>query len=135
MDKYNIPMEKLYQHNHWSGKNCPTYLRNGSKGIDWGDFKSMVKAHGPGSSKPPQPPTGDIDVDGYWGNDTTFALQKAMGTPEDGFISQQPSQHKSKNPGLKNGWEWTSDPAERWLDRHPRGAGATQGRGLLLRQD
>lgn len=50
-------------------------------------------------------------MDGYWGNDTTYMLQKAMGTPEDGFISQQPKEHDAKNPGLTNGWEWTSDPA------------------------
>lgn len=31
----------------------------------------------------------DIDVDGYWGEETTEALQKALGTVEDGIISGQ----------------------------------------------
>nr|WP_281252484.1 N-acetylmuramoyl-L-alanine amidase [Oceanobacillus timonensis] len=35
-------------------------------------------------------PSGDIDVDGKWGNSTTRALQEALNTPVDGFISKQP---------------------------------------------
>ena len=103
-----IPIGNVVQHNKWSGKNCPTYLRNGSKGITWNDFLDLVREAGPGSTQPPQPPTGDIAVDGYWGKDTSFMLQKAFGTPEDGIISQQPVQHKSKNPGMTTGWDWTS---------------------------
>lgn len=29
MAEYNIPVERVVQHNHWSGKNCPTNLRQG----------------------------------------------------------------------------------------------------------
>src|SRR6185312_11614150 len=38
-----IPIQNVVQHNLWSGKNCPTYLRNGSKGINWADFIRLVK--------------------------------------------------------------------------------------------
>ena len=108
MDKYNIPMENVVPAQPLVRQELPHVLAQRLQGHRLGGLQGIVKAHGAGSSKPPQPPMGDIDVDGYWGNDTTFALQKAIGTPEDGFISQQPSQHKSKNPGLTNGWEWTT---------------------------
>lgn len=43
MDKYNIPIENVVQHHKWSGKNCPLYLRSGSRGITWGGFKNLLK--------------------------------------------------------------------------------------------
>lgn len=42
MRLHNIPIDRVVQHNHWSGKNCPEILRNGKKGIDWTKFKQMV---------------------------------------------------------------------------------------------
>lgn len=51
MVEEGISVKDVVQHNHWSGKNCPTYLRNGSKGITWADFISAVK----GGSKPSKP--------------------------------------------------------------------------------
>ena len=42
MQEENIPLENVVQHNHWSGKNCPRYLRSGEKGISWNDFISSV---------------------------------------------------------------------------------------------
>ncbi|MFD1453213.1 hypothetical protein [Oceanobacillus sojae] len=38
-----------------------------------------------------------LDVDGKWGNSTTLALQKALGTPQDGFISKQPRNSVSQS--------------------------------------
>src|SRR5690625_2203716 len=103
MEDENIPIENVVQHNHWSGKNCPTYLRNGSKGITWSDFISLVKDEKPSkkSGKIPKPktkiasttvpkkPSAKLTVDGKWGPDTTRALQRALGTPVDGIISNQ----------------------------------------------
>jgi N-acetylmuramoyl-L-alanine amidase CwlA len=43
MAKFNISILKVVQHNKWSGKNCPRYLRSGEKGIDWIDFIDMLK--------------------------------------------------------------------------------------------
>jgi N-acetyl-anhydromuramyl-L-alanine amidase AmpD len=41
--KYNIPVENIVQHNHWSGKNCPQMIRAG-KPYSWDTFISKVKA-------------------------------------------------------------------------------------------
>ncbi|MBM7654754.1 peptidoglycan recognition protein family protein [Neobacillus cucumis] len=46
MNTYNIPISKVVQHNHWSGKNCPRNLRSGAKGVSWNDFLNMVKGSG-----------------------------------------------------------------------------------------
>ena len=59
----------------------------------------------------PVPPSAKtIAVDGYWGKDTTRRLQEIFGTPVDGIVSDQPKIHKSKNPGLVGGWEWSDKP-------------------------
>lgn len=42
MKQENISPNKVYQHNHWSGKNCPRSLRDGNKGINWNDFKQAI---------------------------------------------------------------------------------------------
>jgi len=51
MDKHNIPIENVVQHNYWSGKNCPRILRSGNKGITWSVFKEKVKGNKPTSKK------------------------------------------------------------------------------------
>lgn len=43
MKEENLSVDRVVQHNHWSGKNCPTFLRNGSKGINWNGFIQKVK--------------------------------------------------------------------------------------------
>lgn len=40
--KYGIPAANIIQHNTASGKDCPRYLRSGSKGVNWAEFKRMV---------------------------------------------------------------------------------------------
>lgn len=52
MKDENIPLSNVVQHNHWSGKNCPTNLRNGSRGVSWADFKNMVKGKKVTAGKP-----------------------------------------------------------------------------------
>ena len=42
MKDYNIEESNVVQHNKWSGKNCPTNLRNGSKGVTWVYLKSQL---------------------------------------------------------------------------------------------
>ena len=42
MAERNIPLARVVQHYKWSGKNCPTFLRSGSQGIDWNGFLSLV---------------------------------------------------------------------------------------------
>src|SRR5690625_1928474 len=40
MNKYNIPASNVIQHNTARGKNCPSYLRSGDRGVSWNDFKA-----------------------------------------------------------------------------------------------
>ncbi len=57
MEKHNIPINNVVQHNRWSGKDCPHNLRDGSKGIHWGDFIGLVKGS-TGIHIPPKPEVG-----------------------------------------------------------------------------
>lgn len=52
---------------------------------------------------------GDLDVDGFWGGNTTRRLQRALGTPVDGVVSSQARVWKADNPGLTTGWQWVAD--------------------------
>nr|WP_300209711.1 N-acetylmuramoyl-L-alanine amidase [uncultured Anaerostipes sp.] len=52
-----------------------------------------------------------VTVDGYWGPNTTKALQKIFGTTADGRVSNQFKCYKSQNPGLEDGWDWKDDPS------------------------
>lgn len=96
MDKHNIPISNVKQHNHWSGKNCPAQIRANKDGISWADFLNMVRgktvtAQAPkqqvkSTTKTSSSKSSNIAVDGYWGRDTTKALQRHFNTPADGEI-------------------------------------------------
>jgi len=43
MKQEGIPLNRVVQHNYWSGKNCPTQLRAGKNGITWAKYKQMVQ--------------------------------------------------------------------------------------------
>lgn len=43
MNKHNIPITNVVQHNHWSGKNCPANMRSG-KPITWNTFINKIKS-------------------------------------------------------------------------------------------
>lgn len=63
MKKYGIPSKNVVQHNTASGKDCPHFMRAGSKGITWSQFKkrltgsSSVTTSKPSTSKPSKKPT------------------------------------------------------------------------------
>jgi len=42
MNKHNISIENVVQHNKWSGKNCPANIRSG-KPITWNTFIDRIK--------------------------------------------------------------------------------------------
>ena len=54
MKELNISASNVVQHNYWSGKNCPTLLRQGTHGMTWEQFIAGVKGNSTGSSKPPK---------------------------------------------------------------------------------
>lgn len=47
---YKLDVSKVFQHNKWSGKDCPQYLRSGKHGYNWNWFLGRVKAHYNGTS-------------------------------------------------------------------------------------
>ena len=54
--------------------------------------------------------SGGLVVDGWWGPQTTRALQRALGTTVDGVISSQSAASHRYVPRAGDGWEWVSDP-------------------------
>jgi N-acetylmuramoyl-L-alanine amidase len=52
MKKHNIPLSKVVQHNHWTGKHCPRKLRDSGR---WSWFKQQIEKQLSGSDKPAQP--------------------------------------------------------------------------------
>ena len=67
-----------------------------------------------------------LEVDGYWGSETTRMYQRLAALEVvDGIVSSQPASQASANPGLTSGWQWVSDDAasgsetikdlQRWL--------------------
>ncbi len=43
--KYSLPLDRVVQHNKWSGKDCPKEIRAGNWGIDWSGFIELVKKY------------------------------------------------------------------------------------------
>lgn len=73
MKMYGIQVSHVVQHNHWSGKNCPTFLRRGDHGVTWNQFLAMLTteeaSNVPPTTKPPTPtnppppiPSGGFDM-------------------------------------------------------------------------
>ena len=48
----NIPIERMVQHNYWTGKNCPEQIRACKNGICWSNFVEKVKGYLNGSNEP-----------------------------------------------------------------------------------
>lgn len=46
MKEEKIPLANVVQHNRWSGKNCPTQMRAGQKGVTWSSFLKDVEEAG-----------------------------------------------------------------------------------------
>lgn len=61
MSTHNIPISKVVQHNHWSGKPCPKQLRNSYKGISWNAFIGTVKGGRVIKPSKPSKPSNNID--------------------------------------------------------------------------
>lgn len=57
-----------------------------------------------------------IDVDGYWGVQTTRRAQKVFGTYEDGIVSRQLPRYKARCGACVSGWHWTGSTADKGSD-------------------
>jgi len=104
MRELGVPLSRVVQHNHWSGKNCPQQIRSGMDGVTWTLFRQMIKAAYDGSLPPVKPPA-TLAVDGVWGCATTLRLQQVLGCAiQDGIVSGQ--YLANKLPPFTTGWEW-----------------------------
>ncbi|MDD7384733.1 MAG: GH25 family lysozyme [Actinomycetaceae bacterium] len=59
-----------------------------------------------------RPGGGKLTVDGWFGKDSIRALQRVMGTPQDGVISSQPTVNKKYVPHATSGWGWVARGAK-----------------------
>lgn len=90
MKKYNIPAANVKRHYDASRKQCPAYYVNANR---WKTLHVQITgASVPAAtttSKPTSTSISKIAVDGTWGPSTTKALQKQLGTVQDGIVSGQ----------------------------------------------
>lgn len=109
-DCYDIAKNDGYGSGAWIDphKHCPApYIDNDKWYILW---LTIVGTHNAAESGMEYDDSNDepielaLEVDGYWGFDTTLALQKLFGTIEDGIVSHQ--WYENKQDGLTSGWEW-----------------------------
>ena len=75
-----------------------------------------IKAKGAASAQAPSKPTaapsaGKLALDGYWGRDTTAALQKALGCVADGEVWGQYSGNRVYLPNCTSGWVFQTNPS------------------------
>lgn len=80
-----------------------------------------INGHTPAPAPAPAPaPIEGIAVDGVWGEETTRALQKYLGTVIDGVIDGQHSPNQQFIPAVGTGWQWdgTGSPCVAALQRH-----------------
>ena len=50
-----------------------------------------------------------LATDGWWGSDTTMALQRHFGLSQTGWVDSQPASQADSNPALAGGWDWQPD--------------------------
>lgn len=70
-----------------------------------------IKAKGAASAPGPTTSKTGLDVDGYWGRDTTAALQKALGCVADGEVWGQYSGNRVYLPNCTSGWVFQTNPS------------------------
>ena len=136
MNRYGIDASHVIRHHdvadYYTGrfvdphKDCPApYVSGDPTGAKWKTLHDYVTGvsqsastggsqesnGGSASGSVEQPSTsGDIDVDGYWGRNTTKKLQQHFGLYVDGVVSSQYAVYEDSNPGLVGGWDWVSSP-------------------------
>ena len=109
MKRRGIPMSRLVQHNHWTGKNCPSQIRGRGQ---WAAFRAKVQGYlGGAATSTPTPSAGALTLDQYWGSDTTRRAQEVFGTPADGVVSGQSNHWRKTYDRFTTGWQWVAPSA------------------------
>ena len=117
MKMYNIPISRVVQHNHWSGKACPAQIRAGKNGINWSAFLKIVQEELDGpkdgatvtQKKPPAPAPSTPALSA-----TVKARLKRMGLPQnaEGVKTFQRA-HDLYSDGE---WDKVTDTYWRWVE-------------------
>ena len=112
--------KNVFPHEAFSATSCPgklygeykdSYINRAQEWYDSMTGSTPAPAPAPAPTPAPAPaPVASPAADGYWGSDTTSALQQVLGTPVDGVVSSQSQAWRGQNPGLTTGWEWVSNP-------------------------
>ena len=59
LHRHGLTVDRVVQHNHWSGKNCPAEIRSGVWGVTWEQFLQAVRTYF-------APPVPDADTPSSW---------------------------------------------------------------------
>ena len=103
-------VQNMTAHRWFAYKSCPgDYLYD-----RFGDIAEKVNEIIDPQPVPPEPPKPDrVAVDGWWGTETTFALQDVLGCQQmDGIVSRQPTGNRKYLPNAAaiswefKGWPW-----------------------------
>lgn len=107
MGKYSLGIDKVVQHNKWSGKNCPRHLRSGDWGITWNQFLDLVKNTQSASSK-----NGWLKENDVW-------YFYANGSKKTGWIKDREIWYfLDANGAMKTGWV---KDGNKWYYLNPNG--------------
>ena len=119
MKEENISSGNVVQHNYWSGKHCPTLLREGNSGMNWQQFIAGVKGQKVAPPKKQKVPKGwdGINEHGtlYKKVDKTFTvgsepITTRIGSPKLNALSGGKVQPKQKINfeylAQQDGYEW-----------------------------
>ena len=80
MKQYKLSIDKVVQHNKWSGKNCPEYLRAKKYGYDWNWFINLVKEYNNSSIADSVLPTTSTEVYTVIIDTDTLNIRSGTGT-------------------------------------------------------
>lgn len=98
MARHKLDTSKVVQHNFWTGKDCPTNLRSGSKGVNWRDFIDMLRAPSTTASVEEKK---EVDIMSQTFKPTSATLDKAV----QNVIYRLARQQDSKgNPLISDQW-------------------------------
>lgn len=102
--RFGVPASRVVRHYDASRKRCPAYYVDQAR---W----SALHARLTGGTAPAAPAPSKLAVDGYWGKDTTAALQRMLGTVADGEVWGQYSGNRQYLPNCTSGWKWSANPS------------------------
>lgn len=108
--------KNVFGHSDFSATTCPGEIGDSQNAAYMAKAQAYYKGTSTSSTSTSTSSTStstttssSLTVDGLWGQATTKALQKYLGTTQDGIVSNQNSAYKSSNPGLKSAsWQWVS---------------------------